>query len=226
MSKLWKVDLHAHTWFSRDCLTDPQAIIAACRLRGIDKIAITEHNNLSGARFLKQIAPELVIVGEEIKTTRGEFIAYFVKEEVPKGLTPEETLTRLRQQGAVISIPHPFDSLRRSALREPAVQEYVEFVDAIEVFNARCVFREDNEAAQQLAIRHGKLITAGSDAHTAKEVGNAYVLMPPFDDTPNSFLNSLSSAQFFGEPTSVWPHLASAYAKWSKQLTFYNSRKQ
>ncbi len=218
-SQLWKVDLHSHSRYSRDCLLDPLAIIETARQRGLDKLAITEHNNLEGALLLKRLAPDLIIVGEEVKTTVGEFIAYFVREEVPKGLTPEETLARLRAQGAVISIPHPADSLRRSAVGEETARRFIHQVDAVEVFNARCLFREDNDAALALARRYDKLMTAGSDAHTLGEIGRAYLLLPPFDDNPASFLLSLRQAQAAGTPSGLWPHFASTYAKWVKRLT-------
>ena len=219
MPDLWKVDLHCHSWFSRDCLMNPRAILETALARGLDRLAITEHNNVEGARLLKQMAPELIIVGEEIKTTIGEFIAYFVSAEVPKGLTPEETLARLRAQGAVISIPHPADSFRRSALGEANAQRFVDQVDAIEVFNARCLYRDDNDTALSLARGYGKLMTAGSDAHTAGEIGHGYLLMPPFTDDRASFMHSLSQAQAVGTPSGLWPHFASTYAKWYKRLS-------
>lgn len=218
MTRTWKVDLHAHTIYSRDCLTRPEALIERARARGLDKIAITEHNNLTGALVCKALAPELVIVGEEIKTTHGELIAYFVREEVPKGLSPEETIRRLRDQGAVISVPHPLDSLRSSAMGRENVLAIMEQVDALEVRNARCVRARDNLDAAELARAHGKLVTAGSDAHTLAEVGQCYVTMPIFEDTPESFLAALRHAQPQGTESPFWPHFASTYAKWRKRF--------
>ncbi|MEX1018176.1 MAG: PHP domain-containing protein [Litorilinea sp.] len=214
----WKVDLHSHTVYSKDCLTRPADLIERARARGLHKIAVTEHNNVAGARAAKQLAPDLVIVGEEIKTTEGEIIAYFVREEVPAGLTPKETIKRLRDQGAVISIPHPLDSLRGSAMGLKSVMGIIKQVDALEVLNARCVRPQDNAAAVELARQHGKLVTAGSDAHTLYEVGRAWLEMPPFDDDPASFLVALRQAQVAGGVSPFWPHLASTYAKWRKRL--------
>ena len=215
---MWKVDLHSHTIFSRDCLTRPEVTIARARAIGLDKLAITEHNNLAGALAAKKLAPELIIVGEEIKTTHGEIIAWFVTEEVPKGLSPQETLRRLREQGAVISIPHPLDSLRGSAMGLANVLEIIEQVDALEVLNARCVRPADNEAARQLAQQHGKLMTAGSDSHIPFELGHCYLEMTPFEDNPASFLAALYTARPTGQVSPFWPHLASTYAKWRKKL--------
>jgi predicted metal-dependent phosphoesterase TrpH len=215
---MWKVDLHTHTIYSKDSLTRTQALIDRARALGLDRIAVTEHNRLDGALAAKRLAPDLVIVGEEIKTTRGELIAYFVREEVPKGLTPQETIKRLRDQGAVISIPHPLDSVRRSAMGRAAVLEIIDLVDAVEVLNARCVRRGDNDAALLLAQEHGKLITAGSDAHVPAEVGHCYVEMPPFEDDPASFLAALRDARACGAVSPFWPHLASTWAKVRKRI--------
>lgn len=157
-------------------------------------------------------------MGEEIKTTHGEVIAWYVREEVPKGLSPQETLRRLRDQGAIISIPHPLDSLRGSAMGLENVLEIIELVDGLEVLNARCVRPADNDAARQLAETHGKLMTAGSDAHIPFELGHCYLEMPPFDDNPHSFLAALKEAQPKGRVSPFWPHLASTYAKWRKKI--------
>ncbi len=215
---MWKVDLHAHTIYSKDCLTRPQTLIARARAMGLDKIAVTEHNNLAGALAAKALAPDLVIVGEEIKTTHGEVIAYFVQEEVPAGLSPAETLARLRDQGAVISIPHPLDSVRGSAMGLDNVLAIIDQVDALEVLNARCVRPADNDAAARLAAEHGKLVTAGSDAHTLFEVGRCHLEMPPFEDNAASFLAALAQARPAGRVSPFWPHLASTYAKWRKRI--------
>ncbi|MCX6047014.1 MAG: PHP domain-containing protein [Chloroflexi bacterium] len=215
---MWKVDLHSHTIYSKDCLTRAAALIARARAVGLDKIAVTEHNRLDGALAAKKLAPDLIIVGEEIMTTHGEIIAYFVKQEVPRGLSPQETIARLRDQGAVISIPHPLDSVRRSAMRLENVLTVIDAVDALEVLNARCVRNVDNLAALQLAQKHHKLNTAGSDAHTLAEVGRCYLEMPPFEDNPASFLAALAHAKATGSISPFWPHFASTYAKWRKRV--------
>ncbi len=214
----WKVDLHSHTIYSRDCLTPTLALIERARAVGLNKIAVTEHNNLEGALAAKRLAPDLVIVGEEIKTTHGEIIAYYVQEKVPKGLSPQETIRRLREQGAVISIPHPLDSLRRSAMGRANVLEIIDQVDALEVLNARCVRPADNLAALELAQAHGKLATAGSDAHTTFEVGRCTLEMPPFEDDAESFRDALEHARPQGDVSPFWPHFASTYAKWRKRF--------
>ena len=215
---MWKVDLHSHTIHSKDCLTRAAALIERARAVGLNKLAVTEHNNLAGALAAKALAPDLIIVGEEIKTTHGEIIGYFVQEEVPRGLSPQETIARLREQGAVISIPHPLDSIRRSAMGLQNVLAVIDQVDALEVRNARCVRAGDNAAALALAQQHGKLVTAGSDAHIVFEIGRCYLTMPPFEDNAESFRAALAQAQPQGAVSPFWPHFASTYAKWRKRL--------
>lgn len=215
---MWKVDLHSHTIYSKDCLTKTAQFVEHARQIGLNKVAVTEHNRLDGALMAKSLAPDLIIVGEEIMTTHGEIIAYYVQEEVPRGLSPAETIHRLREQGAVISIPHPLDSLRSSAMLMKTVLTIIADVDALEVLNARCVRPGDNKAAAALAAQHGKLVTAGSDAHTLAEMGQCYLEMPPFEDNAESFLAALVDAKPMGTESAIWPHFASTYARWRKRI--------
>ena len=168
---------------------------------------MTDHNTIEGALEAHRLAPDLVIVGEEIETeTGGELIAYFVQETVPPHLPVLETIRRLREQGAVVSISHPLDSLRGSALGEKATLEIIEQVDALEVFNARCLRAADNARVAELARQYGKAVTVGSDAHTLSELGRGYLTLPPFKDTPQAFLDSLSRATAGGRLSGIWPH--------------------
>jgi len=215
--RYWKVDFHVHTCYSGDSLTSLEAVIEACRGRGLDKVAITDHNTIAGALALSEMAPDLVIVGEEIKTKVGEIIAYFLTEEVPKGLPLEEAIARVRQQGGVVGVPHPLDRLRREALGRTHLLSIIEQVDLLEVFNARTVFPADNRRALELAREHGLLATAGSDAHTPGEIGQAYVEMPAFNDR-DEFLRSLAEGQIVGRLTSPLIHLASTWAKLVEKL--------
>ncbi len=212
-----RVELHTHTRYSKDCLVTPETVIATCRRKGIDRLAVTDHNSISGALRLKELAPELIIIGEEIMTTEGELLAFFMREWVPPGLTPQETLTRLRDQGAFISVSHPFDRLRRGARDEASLIEIIDEVDALEVFNARCTFDADNAAALALAQRYDKLQTVGSDSHTAREMGRATVEIAPFDSA-ETLRAHLPTARLHTSLSSVWIHFASTYAKWVRRL--------
>src|SRR5512133_3896954 len=166
-------EFHCHTNASRDSLTRPEDLIAAARQKGIDRLIITDHNTIAGARAAQLLDPELVIFGEEIMTTRGEILASFVSEEIPAGLTPQETIHRLRDQGAFISVSHPFDKLRSGAWDETDLLEILPLVDAIEVYNSRCMFPSFNREAREFARRHNIPGTVGSDAHAAFEVGRS-----------------------------------------------------
>jgi predicted metal-dependent phosphoesterase TrpH len=146
----------------------------------------------------------------------GELIAYFVTEEVPRGLSIEEALARLQRQGAVISVSHPLDSLRGSAMGEKHTLELIDKVDALEVFNARCLLAEDNRRAAALAAQHGKLGTAGSDAHTLSEIGAAHVELPPFKHNVEAFRAALANGTAHGRLTGVMPHVRSTLAKRKK----------
>jgi predicted metal-dependent phosphoesterase TrpH len=156
----------------------PADVVRTCRRRGLHRLAVTDHNTLTGALEASALAPDLIIIGEEIMTTEGELLAYFVQEEVPPGLTPPETIARLRAQGAAISVSHPFDRLRKGAWREADLHAILPLVDAIEVFNARCIYPADNDRALAFAAEHAKLGTVGSDAHSHLELGRAVLDMP------------------------------------------------
>ena len=213
----WNVELHSHTLWSRDCVVPFERIIDLCRKRGLHKIAITDHNTADSALALQKLAPELVIVGEEIMTNKGELLGYFMKESIPEGLTPEETIRRLRDQGAVISVSHPFVRLRKGAWEEPDLRKIIDKVDAIEVFNSRCIFPEDNRKAQAYAAEHHVLGTVGSDAHTAIEYGRADMQMRPFENDPEDFLEALRTAGSVNRLSSWFVHVGSTTAKWSKK---------
>jgi predicted metal-dependent phosphoesterase TrpH len=215
---LWNVELHSHTLWSKDCVVPFERIIDLCRKRGLNCIAITDHNTADSALTLQKLAPELVIAGEEIMTTQGELLGYFMQETIPAGLTPDETISRLRDQGAVISVSHPFDRLRKGAWQEADLRRIIEKVDAIETFNSRCMFPQDNVKAQQFATEYQLLGTVGSDAHTAIEYGRAYMQMRPFDNDPEDFLDALRSARSVNRLSSWLVHAGSTTAKWSKKL--------
>jgi predicted metal-dependent phosphoesterase TrpH len=210
-------DLHCHTSYSKDCLLKPSRLLELCRRRGIDRLAITDHNTIRGALETAALDPERVIVGEEIMTTCGELLAYYVQEEVPPGLTPEETIRRLRLQGAVVSVSHPFDGLRAGAWAEEELDRILGLVDAIEVFNARVASDRANRKAA--AIAQGACLpgTAGSDAHSGPEVGRAGLRLPAFADA-NGLRAALGEAEVVGHRSSYLVHLLSRYASIVKRV--------
>ncbi len=217
MTHTWNVELHSHTLYSMDSRTRLESVIRVCQRRGIDRIAITDHNTAEGALALAKLAPDLIIPGEEILTTKGELLAYFIRETIPPLLTPAETIRRLREQGAVISVSHPFDRLRKGAWEEPDLLEIVDQVDALEIFNSRCIFGADNFKALAFAQTHGKPGTVGSDAHIPYELGRATLRMQPFEGA-GDFHAALRSAAPVTRLSPAWVHAASKFAKYTRKL--------
>ncbi len=210
-------EFHCHTIHSKDSLVRPVDLVTTCRRKGIERVIISDHNSIEGALEAQVIAPELVIVGEEIMTTQGEILAAFVKEEIPAGLTPQEAIKWLREQDAFISISHPFDHTRSGHWQEVDLLEILPLVDAIETFNARCLLPRMNRKAAEFAERHGIPSTVGSDAHTLWELGRATLMLPNFNSA-----SELRAVIHQGVPnlrsTGIHARLASRYAVLSKKL--------
>lgn len=182
LSMTYRVEFHCHTKYSKDSLISPLRLVESCRSKGIDKVVVTDHNTIKGALEAQKIAPDLVIVGEEIMTTKGELLAAYLEEEIPAGLSPKETIKRLRHQGAFVSIAHPFDFTRGGYWRKPDLLDIVPLVDAIETFNARCFLPHMNHQSQEIAEHFNVASTVGSDAHVLFELGRATMVLPEFDN--------------------------------------------
>jgi len=212
-----RVEFHCHTVYSKDSLTTPRRLVDTCRRKGIDRVIVTDHNTIAGARACQALDPERVIVGEEILTTRGELLAAFVTGEVPPGLSPLETIERLRGQGAFISVSHPFDVMRRGHWALPDLLEILPLVDAIETFNARCWSPEFNRQALEFARRHGIPGTVGSDAHAAFELGRATLSVPGFTG-PDEMRRVIGQGAARTRWSPPWVHLSSRYAVFVKKL--------
>ncbi|GAB4578553.1 MAG: hypothetical protein Fur0022_12880 [Anaerolineales bacterium] len=222
MPSFFRVETHCHTIFSKDSLTRPADLVTACQKKGVDRVIVTDHNTLSGALAAQKLDPERIIVGEEIMTRAGELLAAFVVEEIPPGLSPRETIRRLRDQGAFISVSHPFDVTRSGHWQLPDLLEIAPLIDAIEVFNARCFSARMDEKAQVFAIQYNLLGTVGSDAHTAYELGTAVLEMPPFTDAA-SFRESLRHAHRQARRSPPWVRFSSRYAVLAKKLGLQQS---
>lgn len=211
-----KIDLHMHTCVSKDGVLRPTEIIKIARRKGLDRICITDHNSIEGALRAKELDPDFVIVGEEILTTHGEILAFFVTEWVPPRLSPQETLDRLQAQGAVISVSHPFDH-HRAHWTEEMLEAMLPRLDAIEAFNARTLQPACNEKARAFAVARALPVTAGSDAHTGREVGVAYLEMPGFS-TAEEFRTGLPQAKLYGQISPAWIHFFSRFNVWRGRL--------
>jgi predicted metal-dependent phosphoesterase TrpH len=217
MSALLKTEFHCHTIYSKDSLTRPEALIRAARRKGLDRVIVTDHNSIAGARACQRIAPDLILIGEEIMTTKGEILAAFLTEEIPAGLTPRETIGRLRDQGAFISVSHPFDVVRSGHWEEPDLLEILPLVDAIETFNARCLRADYNARAASFAREHDLAGTVGSDAHAAFELGRAHLALPRFENG-EGLRSVIRQAEAITRLSSPLVHFTSRYATFAKRL--------
>jgi predicted metal-dependent phosphoesterase TrpH len=215
VGRLLIVELHCHSIYSKDSLNTIDGLLKRMDRLKIDRLAITDHNTIRGALHAHKIASDRFIVGEEIKTQKGEILAFFLQEEVPRGLTPVETIARLRQQDAFISVSHPFD-LQRSGWLLPDLIEITPLVDAIEIFNARCLEARINDMAIQYALKNNLSGTVGSDAHTLPEVGRAVLKLPDFSDA-EGLRQVIGQAKQYTRLSSFWVHFGSTYARFYKQ---------
>jgi predicted metal-dependent phosphoesterase TrpH/glycosyltransferase involved in cell wall biosynthesis len=199
------VDLHMHTDHSGDCVTPVDVLLATARERGLGAIAVTDHNVIGGALDARAKAGEYgvkVIVGEEVKTAgQGEVIGLFIEEQIPRGMTLEETIGEIRRQGGLVYVPHPFDRLHSVPDYEHLLK-VVGDVDAIEIFNPRIAIPAYNEEALRFAAKYRIVGGAGSDAHVAQGLGAVRIRMRDFDG-PEEFLESLRDADITGRPSSL-----------------------
>lgn len=193
-----RVDMHSHTMWSGDSTTTPDEIEEAVVDSGIDVLCITDHNAIAGAIELAERLPCRVIVGEELRTQLGEIIGLFLTERIPFGVGPREAAERIRAQGGVVYIPHPFDPMRAN-LRAESIDELVAagLVDVMEVRNGKTSLEHLNREAAEYASAHGLLAGAGSDAHVPAALGAVYVEMPDFDG-PGDFLAKLPEGEVVG----------------------------
>ena len=197
------VDLHMHTDHSPDCATPVDTLLETAKKVGLGAIAITDHNEVSGALEARERANGIkVIVAEEVKTAdQGEVIGLFIEEKIPRGMTLQETIAEIRRQGGLVYVPHPFDRMH-------AVPDYenllavVEDVDAMEVFNPRVAFSAFNEEAARFAAKYRIVAGAGSDSHVAQGLGSVKIRMRDFDG-PEEFLESLRDADIVRKRQSL-----------------------
>ncbi len=192
--RLIDVDLHMHTDHSPDCATPVDTVLETAKARGLGAIAVTDHNEVSGALEARERADGIkVIVAEEVKTAdQGEVIGLFIEEKIPRGMTLRETIAEIHRQGGLAYVPHPFDRMHSVPDYEHLL-EVVEEIDAIEVFNARVALASFNEEAARFAAKYRIVAGAGSDSHVAQGLGSVKISMRDFDG-PEEFLESLRDA--------------------------------
>ncbi|MBB4634307.1 PHP-associated domain-containing protein [Longimicrobium terrae] len=224
--RLLRVDMHVHTRASSDSLTEPDAILEAMAARGIDRVVITDHDRLDAALRLAARAPDRVIAGEEVRTAEGpDLIGIFLTEPIARGTPLRQACEQILAQGGVVYAPHPFDVRRRGAGER--LDAVIDLIDVVEAHNARTWAAGVNERGEAWARARGKLLGAGSDGHTAGEIGTAYVEVPPFTHDRESFLAALRAGRIGARGVSS-PVVAaySTYAKVRKMLPGAGNREE
>lgn len=211
--------MHTHCEYSPDSRTPVAVQALAIRAAGLDVVCATDHNTIEGALRLRERADGFrVVIGEEISSRDGEIIGLFLQQAVPRGLSAEETITRIHDQGGLVSVPHPFSHNRIYHLRRDALERVWPQIDAIEVFNAREAIASDNRRAATFATDHDIPGAVGSDAHRPWEIGRAYLECDDFTG-PADFLVSLRGGRVVGRLAGHSIHFYTRYDKFRKWLS-------
>lgn len=214
-----RMDMHVHTHASFDSLNEPDRVLRTAGARGIHRLVITDHNQIAVAQALQERDPERVLIGEEVKTAEGvDIIGILLRELIPRGTPARETCERIRGQGGVVYLPHPFDLNRSGGGR--ILERIADLVDVVEGHNARSWKPGLNARAAEWAAARGKPLGAGSDAHTLREIGRGWVEVPPFQATRDGLLGALRSGRIGAGCVTSSPmcHLWSTYAKVRKWI--------
>ncbi len=207
-----KADFHIHTGFSMDSSMTPEMVIERCREMGINCIAVADHGTADGGLVLKKLAPFPVIVAEEVLTDHGEVMGMFLEETVPSGIAFADAIARIKEQGGLVCLPHPFDTFRGLRIDMRELESYAGQIDVIEVFNARSTFQRDSARALAFARKHDIACSAGSDSHTPEEIGHTYVEMPEFTGR-DGFLAALRQGKIVSHKSSFAVHFGSTWAR-------------
>ena len=175
-----KADLHMHSTASSDAHVDPVDILKKMKTKGFDAVAILDHNTVKGSLKASKSAKQIGIIlvrGMEISSEAGHIGALRIEEEIPKGLSPDETVDRIHSMGGLAVALHPYRM--STGVGEDVVKRY--HFDAVEIVNGFTSHRR-NRKAQALADSVELSYTAGSDAHYEKEMGRAYLEIDDFSD--------------------------------------------
>jgi len=209
-----RVEMHLHSNYSSDSKLSFDDIVAACRNKKIDVVCITDHNTLDGALTFKKINEFPVVLGEEVKTTEGEVTGYFLSKNIEPGMSIERTIKAIKDQGGIVCVPHPFDTYRKSRLKEGVLDRIIDSVDLIEVFNSRNLSKEADSNALLYCEKHGKIPIVGSDAHTIGEVGKAQMILKKDFSDAKSFMEALKTATYTTKRSFIHVHFITKWEKW------------
>lgn len=200
---MYKIDLHTHSIVSHDGGISFRTYERLLKEKRLDYIAVTDHNSIEGARRLAQTLGEKIIVGEEIKSTEGEITGLFLTEAVSAGLNVQETVARIKEQGGLIYIPHPFER-QRHGLNAQALNKIAADIDIMETFNARGWFRGQFARALSFAQTNNLSMASSSDAHCFLGIPSAFSIVdqPITKDNLAAQLHQSKQHQHYASPLS------------------------
>ena len=187
-----RIDLHLHSRFSPDSETTLEALVRRCRELGLDRIALTDHHTAAGALQLQRREPGLTIVGEEVASSEGDIIGLFLTGSIASGGSPEQICDAIHAMGGLTYACHPLDR-RRASFRPERLVELAPRFDIIETHNA-WADPAANRAAVDLCRDLGKVPAAGSDAHSAADLGSSWMEIEPYEGAAD-FLAKLGRAR-------------------------------
>jgi len=182
---------------------DPKEIVKTAIKKGLDGVAITDHDTIKGGLAAKkyELKGFQVVIGSEITTNRGEVIGLFLTEEI-KSKDFESVTSEIKSQNGLVIIPHPFDASRNSALHP--FKEDIDLIDGVEIFNSRCISQKYNIKAEEFAAKYNLMTTAGSDAHFSNEIGNGGIITADGDLFESIYKNRI---RVFGERSFFVNHI-------------------
>ncbi|MBN2203366.1 MAG: PHP domain-containing protein [Candidatus Aenigmarchaeota archaeon] len=213
-----RLDCHCHTIYSKhflwgyDSISKPRDLIKSAIRKGLDGIAVTDHDCVKGSLATKKIAKSfkgfIVVTGSEIKTAKGDVQGLGITEDVPNRLSVEETVERIHDLGGIAVAVHPFGNyIFRQGVGKEALK-----ADAIEIFNGANLFNHSNEKARLLARRYKRPVTGGSDAHSTREVGNCGI---EFEGDPLEAIMK-KKVKVFGKKNSMADMARLTYKKFTR----------
>jgi predicted metal-dependent phosphoesterase TrpH len=218
-AKRIKVDFHVHTVHSPDSVITFEMLVDGCRANGVDALAIMDHDVFDGAVEFKERADAmrergewapLILPGEEVRTLQGEICGLFLSEHVPRHLPARETMELIREQGALVYVPHPFDILKLKRMKARELVELKGMIDIIEAYNGKPRYPGANAMARRFLSRNPFPAAAGSDSHDPTRLGAACVEMEEFDG-PADLLEKLGGGTITGK---MYSPFASAYMRY------------
>jgi predicted metal-dependent phosphoesterase TrpH len=226
-------DFHIHTRFSRDSILTEETFITKAIERGLTHVAVTNHNNVEGAIAVRDKVAQMgltdqltVILGEEVSTADGEVVGMFLTTTIPRGLSANETADEIHRQGGLVSVPHPFDPLRGSHIREGPLRNLAEVgkIDMLEIFNCRVTFQRHNQEAAEFAHRYGIPGIAASDSHSSFEIAMASNALPAFE-TAEELKAGLPQNDWHATRSTVFIHATTRWAVWKNMFDAWLGRR-